>query len=462
MDKLNIMVLDDEPGYREEIYEYLSQRGFQVHTAGRPSEAFTLLETLPVDIAIIDIRLPEMNGLEVLQRVKKTSPSTEAIMITGHGDMESAIQAIRHGAFDFFNKPFRMSDVLETIQKSEKFIRVSRLLRESSCEDKLWYKLIGESGIGIVAVSKRMQQLMDTVNKVALSKDTTVLITGESGVGKELVARAVHYLSERKSYTFFPVNCSAVPPDLFESEFFGHKKGAFTGAIAESSGWFKAANKGTLFLDEISELKPELQSKFLRVIEDKSITMLGSRLPVEVDVRIVAATNKNLKTLVAQNKFREDLFFRLNAFVIEVPPLRARREEIPALFNYFVGGYSKKLGKEIRYIDKGLQESLMNYDFPGNVRELKNMVERAVIMTESDKLYISDFPVLHFDGKVMKIERNLMETDSYDLEKIERNYIKLALERTSFNKSGAAKLLNVSRQALDRKMKKYHIGEGEK
>lgn len=457
MKELNVLVLDDEPGYREEIGEFLTNNDFNVLKAGKPSEAFAFFRKGRVDIALIDIRLPEMNGLEVLEEVKKISPETEVIMITGHGDMESAVTAMRHGAFDFFNKPFKLSGVLNAIRKSERYIRISRKIRQEENLTEHWQKAMSDSGFEMITSSAVMKQVMDLVFRVAGSKDTTVLITGESGVGKELVARMIHHLSDRRSHTFFPVNCSAVPVDLFESEFFGHKKGAFTGAVSENSGWFSAANKGTLFLDEISELKPELQSKFLRVIEDKTVSMLGSRKQVDVDVRIVAATNKNLASLVDQNKFRKDLYFRLNSFVIEVPPLRKRREAIPALFNFFVDEYSRKLGKEVRYIDKNLQESLMKYDFPGNVRELKNMVERAVIMSDNDKLYVSDFPLLGISGKEAEATAPALDTDSYDLAKVEMNYIKLALERTACNKSKAAKLLNISRQALDRKIARYNI-----
>ncbi|MCD4737326.1 MAG: sigma-54 dependent transcriptional regulator, partial [Bacteroidales bacterium] len=462
MKKLKILVLDDEKGYRDELNEFLSGRDFDVYTAELPSLAFDILEKISVDIAIIDIRLPEMNGLAFLEELNKLSPDIEVIMITGHGDTDSVIKALRLGASDFFRKPFKLSEVYETIKRSEKFLKYKLKEKNSGIVGKQPVNQFRVGDINIIADSDSMKAVLDATKKVAASKNTTVLITGESGTGKELIARLIHYLSPRKEHNFLPVNCSAIPNDLFESEFFGYKKGSFTGATSDNKGWFASANKGTLFLDEISEMKYELQSKFLRVIEDKKISRIGSRQEVDVDVRIVAATNQNLEKLVEEKKFRKDLFFRLNSFVIHLPSLHLRKEDIPPLFNYFVDKISKQAGKKIVYIERFLCEKMMNYSFPGNIRELKNMVERAIIMADGEKLTSADFPELKILSKNTGSAGGHRQPEKFDLKGLEKNYIVMDLERNNKKKTKAAELLNRSCQALDRKLRTYGIEKREK
>ncbi len=457
MKKLTILVLDDENGFRSELNEFLSRCNFKVHTAAKPSEAFKILRKIHIDVAILDLRLPEMSGLDVLKQIKQEFTSTEVIMITGHGDMESVIQAMRLGAIDFFNKPFKLKDIQRALEKTSTFLSI----REAIDENKHGFSLIPdelETKIGhpFIGESQAMVEIIRAMAKVAASDKTTVLITGESGTGKELVARGIHYLSKRNGCTFHSVNCSAVPEDLFESEFFGHTKGAFTNAIKDKKGWFEAADKGTLFLDEIGDLKLSLQPKFLRVMDEKSISRVGETRQVPIDVRIIVATNQDLKNLVEENRFRADLYYRLNSFIIHIPPLRERKGDIPLLLNEFINKYSLLFDKKVSSVSFDLTTKLMEYSFPGNVRELKHMVEKAMILLDGNVLTLEHFDVLH--DHCQKIQPDYSELQPLlDLESSEIQSVRKALESANNNKSKAAKLLNISRQALDRKIQKYGI-----
>jgi len=338
---LSILIVDDEQGYRNELTEFFSDNQFQVHTAALPSEALKVLTTNDIDIVILDIRLPEMSGLDLLRLIKSDYPDIEIIMISGHGDMDSVIQAMRNGATDFFSKPFKMLEILSAIERSKRFIMLNSKLREVEQNFlRVSRQLNDNFGHGIIGQSRAMKQVMDMIGKVSISDSTSVLITGESGTGKELVARAIHLLSPRRDKYFYAVNSSAITETLFESEFFGHTKGAFTGASENKTGWFEVANKGTLFLDEIGDLPMALQIKFLRVLEERKISRVGATKEIDIDVRIIAATHQNLELLTEEKRFRLDLFHRLNSFVIQLPPLRERKEDIPLLLKYFVADYS--------------------------------------------------------------------------------------------------------------------------
>ncbi|MBN3035304.1 MAG: sigma-54-dependent Fis family transcriptional regulator [Bacteroidales bacterium] len=452
MEPISILVVDDEEGYCNEISEFFSGNGYSVLTAERPGVALNLLSQHHADIAILDIRLPEMSGIELLKLIRKEYPLIEVIMITGHGDMESVIEALRNGAVDFFNKPFQLRDVMKRVEQVAKYIRIhrdigGRIDEMSSCPGSLGML----PGSPIFGESRKMRQVLQMAGKVAASDRTTILITGESGTGKELIARSIHHGGSRKEGPFVAVNCSAVPEELFESEFFGFRKGAFTGAISETKGWFQAAHKGTLFMDEIGDLKLSLQSKLLRVLDQGKISRLGSREEIDVDVRLMAATNQDLKRLVSQGKFREDLYFRLQSFILNIPPLRERREDIPSLLNHYVQEYSRLTGKEISKVDHKVLDMLMKYDFPGNVRELKNMVERAVILSEYGHLLPVDFQTLEYLTRERR-ETGFPDSGTMDLDAIQRIYIQRALDTSGFNKTKAARMLNISRQALDRKI----------
>ncbi|MCF6169550.1 MAG: sigma-54 dependent transcriptional regulator [Bacteroidales bacterium] len=454
---MNILILDDEQGFRDELNEFLGTAGNDIFPAARPSEAFQVLNKYPIDLAILDIRLPEMDGLQVLKEVKTSFPHIEVIMITGHGDMDSVIKAMKEGAIDFFNKPFKLKDIQRTIEKTKNHIQLNRNLKVSNNGYSLISKELEEKiGFSFISKNSIMKTVVQLMHSVAKSSHTTVLITGESGTGKEVVARGIHYLSERAGQALHSVNCSTIPDELFESEFFGHKKGSFTSAINHKKGLFEVADKGTLFLDEIADLKVHHQPKFLRVLDNKMISRLGETAENRVDVRIIAATNYDLRQLVEEKKFRSDLFYRLNSFVIHIPPLRERIDDIPLLLDYFIKQFSGQLRKKIRRVDKSVIEHLIQHDFPGNVRELKHMIEKAVILCNGDKLCINHFPDILQQSFTSFIHKNASGT-TYHLEQIERNTITLALQQTNYNKSKTAKLLHISRQALDRKLQRLNI-----
>ncbi len=456
MKELKILVLDDEKRVREEIEEFLIRNNYTVYKAASPSEAFTVLKNIKIDIGIIDIKLPEMDGITVMKKIKAEDPSIEIIMISGHGDMSSVIDAMRLGAADYFPKPFRLMEINNAIERTKRFLDLNRKLQEveesNTILSKELHANIGQRLLGNSMVLKDVIQLM---TKVAKSDSTSVLITGESGTGKELIARGIHYLGSRSKKSFHSVNCSAIPESLFESEFFGHKKGSFTGAVDDKIGWFEIADKGTLFLDEISDMPLNQQAKILRVLEEKKVSKVGSHKVISVDVRVIAASNRDLESMSEENKFRFDLYHRLSSFVIHLPPLRKRKEDIPVLLNYFIKEYSRRMAKPIKTIDPAILTDLKNYAFPGNVRELKNMVERAVIICDGDNLSLDHF-LFKRNKKVEDIESN---NELLDIELTEKKLIIKALERTGYNKSKAAVLLNISWQSLDRRLKKYGISD---
>ncbi|HSA04761.1 MAG TPA: sigma-54 dependent transcriptional regulator [Tenuifilaceae bacterium] len=457
MEKLKILVLDDEKVFREEIKEFLENDGFDVLLAAKPSEAFSIFTENEVDILILDLRLPEMDGLKVLKSVKSQHPEVEVIMITGHGDMDAVIQAMRHGAVEFFPKPFRLLDMRAAIQRTKRYINLHTELKEISQTYTLVSKELIESvGNEILGKTPGINQVIDLMSKVAKADNTSVLITGESGTGKELVARGIHYLSDRKKSYFYAVNCSAIPDTLFESEFFGHKKGSFTGANEDKAGWFEIAHGGTLFLDEVVEMQPAMQSKLLRVLEDRKVRRIGSSVDIPVDVRIIAATNQDINKLLESGRFRTDLYYRLNSFEIKIPPLRERKEDIPILLDYYVKLLSQRLGKKINGIDTAISRIMMSYNFPGNVRELRNMVERAIILCDGNKLTLKNFTGLTPSSEQTSPTSTIGE-EIFDLDLIEKIVIMKALEKTGYKKAETAQLLNITRQSLDRRLEKYEI-----
>ncbi len=454
--KTSILVLDDEAEIRGEISEFLTGRDIRVKDAATPREAFRILAGHPIDIAILDIRLPEMNGIDVLKEMRRIYPNIQVIMMSGHGDMDSVIQALRLGAVDYFPKPFHLADMHQAIEKTRKYIAARTSLNGE------YFKYVvkethNESAVSMIVISPAMKAAVEKMKLVARSKDTCVLITGESGTGKELIAQGIHYLSVRKDRPFHAVNCSTIPDELFESEFFGYKKGAFTGAGTDKAGWFEAADGGTLFLDEIGDLKPNLQAKLLRVMENHQVSRLGSTTTKKIDVRVIAATNQDLEKLILENRFRQDLYHRINTFVIDIPALRERTESIPTLFNHYLDYYAQKLERSVPKVDKAIIDALMHYDFPGNVRELKHIVERALILCEGNTLNFD-----HFDHLKIKMQKPCTSTEnntpSRSLESLEKESIRAALAETGNNKSQAARMLKISRQALNRKIEKYDLG----
>jgi DNA-binding NtrC family response regulator len=452
MNSHNVLIVDDEQGFREEIGEFLKDQGYNVLTAGLPSEAIKIIDNNDVDIAVFDIRMPEMDGLSLLQQIKQEYREIEIIMMTGFGDMDSVIEAMRFGAVDFLNKPFELFQIKDTLKRISRYRAVKSKVKKQSIQfDNLF-----NDKLHLIGNSPALRKIFDLVIRISKSEDATVLLTGETGTGKELMAKTIHMLSRRKDNKFMVVNCSTIPEELFENEFFGHMKGSYTDAKQDQKGIFEASDKGTLFLDEIGDMRFEMQSKLLRVIEDKKISRLGAFDEKEVDVRIIAATNHDLEEGVKNKQFRIDLFHRLNMFRIDIPPLRERREDIPLLFNYFVKYFSEKYSKSIKKIENSIITKLLNYNFPGNIRELKNLIERAVILCDSEILDETHFDLLEYitpDDKIVETENS----EVLDLVTIEKENIKKALSLTKNNKSQASKLLNISRQALDRKIKKFGL-----
>ena len=457
MEKIKILVVDDELRVRDEIAEFLLENKYQVFKAGLPSEAFEILKKNDIDLVILDIKLPEMDGLSALKIIKETYPNIEVIMISGHGDMGSVIEAMRKDAADFFPKPFRLLDINLAIQRTTRYINLNIKYQELEKNYSLISKEIQKNiGHQLIGKSKAMKHVISMMTKVANVENTTVLITGESGTGKELVARGIHYLSSRNKQFFHSVNCSAIPETLFESEFFGHKKGSFTGAIENKPGWFEIANKGTLFLDEIGDMPLSQQAKLLRVLEERKVSRVGSHDKIDVNVRVITASNQELKNMSQEKEFRLDLYHRIGSFIIDLPPLRERQEDIPLLIDYFIKYYTESLKKSIHKIDPAINKELSNYAFPGNIRELRNMVERALILSENGFLKLDDFQL----GSTEILDSNVATgtaIDTWDLELSERSLIKRALEQSNNNKSKAAELLNISWQSLDRRMKKFEI-----
>lgn len=456
-EKIKILVVDDEQRVREEIAEFLTENKYEVYKASAPSEAFLILKEEEVHIVILDIKLPEMDGLTALQVIKENYPDIEVIMISGHGDMNSVIEAMRHEAADFFPKPFRLMDINMAIQRTTRYLDLHLKYKELEKNFSLISGEIQRSiGHKLIGKSKGMKKVISMMSKVANVENTTVLITGESGTGKELVARGIHYLSSRNKQFFHSVNCSAIPESLFESEFFGHKKGSFTGAVENKAGWFEIANKGTLFLDEIGDMPLSQQAKLLRVLEERKVSRVGSHEKIDVDVRVIAASNQELMKMCHEKKFRLDLYHRISSFIIDLPPVRERKEDISLLLKYFIDYYSTTLGKEIKKIDPAIEKELLKYAFPGNIRELRNLVERAIIISEKGTLMLDDFQI---GGSNPQEEMRVVSPgeEIWDLEVAERRLITKALERTNNNKSKAAELLNISWQSLDRRMKKFAI-----
>jgi DNA-binding NtrC family response regulator len=390
--QLNILVLDDDPIIRNLLKSMLSAKA-KVTGVERPSLAFKAMKEKPVDLLISDFMLPEMNGLQVLEKVKADFPEIEVIMISAEGDMNTVIGALRQGAVDYFKKPFKSEDIWIAIERTRKFAEMNANLTNFRNKTRYLQETINENiGESIVGASPAITEIKKQMQQVAGTHDTSVLILGESGTGKELVSRGIHKMSSRKDEMFGAVNMSAVPEALFESEFFGHKKGSFTGAVADKAGWFEMANKGTLFFDEIGEMEPSLQVKLLRVLEDRKFTRVGTQKDQSFDIRIIAATNKTVEQMSSGKNFRADLYYRLSTFTIFIPALRERASDIPLLIDHFFINLVKKMGKQIKSVHPEVVAMLSKYPFPGNIRELRNLMERAVIICEGKELIPSNFP----------------------------------------------------------------------
>jgi len=452
---LRVMIIDDEPLMRITIQDALVAEGYQVTTAETGEKGLALFRLSQADILITDLKLPDMDGLQVLKEVKMVSPETQVIMITAYGSIDSAVTAMKEGASDYLTKPFSMDELLLIIRR----IRRIRELEEENLS--LREKVEERYGLeGLVGKSSHMLKIYDLIETVSQT-DTTVLIHGESGTGKELVANAIHLRSPRKNSPFVKVNCAALPETLLESELFGHEKGAFTGAIRQRKGRFEMAERGTLFLDEIGDIYPAVQVKLLRVLQERKFERVGGNETISVDVRLICATQKDLKEEIRKNTFREDLYYRLNVVSIFLPPLRERREDILLLANHFVSKFSKKMTKEITGLSEEAKNLLLRYSFPGNIRELENMIERAIALIKGKGIQAEDLPE-EVCGGVTPVhticERIRASKPLSDAIKIfEKEYIQNVLERTKGKKGQAAEILGISRKTLWEKIKEMEV-----
>lgn len=446
--KGRILVVDDEKSMREILEIFLKNEGYGVSVAENGEKAIEVMKEDIFDLIITDMNMPKVGGLELLKSVKQTAPETVVVIITAFGTTESAVEAMKLGAYDYIQKPFQMDDIRLVIKNA---LEKQRLQKDVSI---LKGQLKVPSLENIIGKSDAMQSLFSVISKTSESS-ASVLITGESGTGKELVAKAVHSLSSRKDDHFVAVNCAAIPEGLLESELFGYMKGAFTGAASNKQGLFELANDGTLFLDEIGEMPMSLQAKLLRVIEGGTFRRVGGVSDINVDVRIISATNKNLEQRIETGQFREDLYFRLNVLSVKIPPLRERRDDIPLLVDHFL----KKFSGDKKKFSKDAIDQLKNYRWKGNVRELENIIERVVLLCESDIIGTEHLP--DEINALSKTEKVSVPSGGIDFEKLmedmEKSYLLKALEKTNGVKTEAAKLLNLTFRSFRHKLKKYGI-----
>ena len=451
--KFSILIVDDEKNIREGLGRSLEMDGYEVLLAEDGKQGWSLVNEEHVDLVIADLKMPEMSGEELLKRISSAYPTIPVIILTGHGTIESAVEAMRNGAFDFVTKPVNL-DRLSLLAKRALSNRELVLQHRNLKEEVERLKSRRTAG-AIIGKSSQMQKIMQMIEQVAATK-ASVLITGESGVGKELVADAVHNLSNRKDNPYIKVHCAALAESLLESELFGHEKGAFTGAVSMKRGRFELAHTGTIFLDEIGEINQQVQIKILRVLQDKKFERVGGEHTQEVDVRVVSATNRDLKSEIEEGRFREDLFYRLNVVNIHVPPLRDRKEDIPLLISAFLQEFSEENQKNIEGVDPRARLALYNYHWPGNIRELRNCMESAVVMSKGNIISYDDLPptvASGSDNDYIKIEVGSSMEDA------EREMIRATLHRENGNKSRTADVLGIGRKTLHRKIQEYKLEE---
>ena len=441
--KISIMIVDDELIIRESFLQWFKKLGHKVETAASGFDALEKLESVSFDLLFVDIKMPGMNGIELLGKVKEEYPDTIVIIITAYGSIDTAVEAMKMGATDYLMKPFKpeqLSLVMEKVANQKKLLEEVRYMKGRLDQISRFENIIGQSAA--------MQKIFDLIPKVALS-DSSILIVGETGTGKELVAKAIHAKSSRAQRPFVAINCGAMPDTLLESELFGYQKGAFTGATHPQKGFLEVVSGGTLFLDEIGEISSKMQVDLLRVLEEKKITRLGDRSPIDVDFRLLSATRQDLEKEIAEGRFREDFFYRINVIRIPVPKLRERKDDIPLLVRHFVEKYSHETQKKVDHVKRDAIKLLETYDWPGNVRELENAVERAVVLSKSRTLGKEDFSFLHPSSVRPAKPRSLRE--------IEKENIEFVLNDCNWNVTNAAKILDVNRVSLHKMIKRYGL-----
>jgi DNA-binding NtrC family response regulator len=446
----NILIVEDEAKLKRLLELNLGDGGFTTHSAGDAEEGLKILGRESIDLILTDFKLPGMNGLEFLKAIRRVKAEVPVILMTAYGSVEAAVEAMRSGASNYVLKPFSLEEIKRVVRKElevRQLVAENRILREELGKRYEYPNIVAKSG--------RMQEVLAAVERVAPT-NSTVLIGGESGVGKELIARAIHQHSTRSAGPFIKINCTAIPENLLESELFGYEKGAFTGASTSKPGKFELADKGTLFLDEIGDVPTATQAKLLRVLQEREFERLGGTRTIKVDVRMIAATNRDLRAALEEGTFREDLYYRLNVVPIDVPPLREHKEDIPGLVEHFLVQLNKDNGKQIRGVTPQAMQSLVNFHWPGNVRELQNIIERAVTFTRADQIEVSD---IHLDAGPAKGSSGApgFLPSGMTLDNWEDEIIREALRRANGNKSHAARLLGLTRNALRYRLSKIGI-----
>lgn len=444
-----ILIIEDEDSQRRVLEYNLQQEGYKVYTVSSAEEGLEFFKNISVDVVISDIKMPQMDGIELLSEIKRLYPEMQVILITAYATIDSAVEAMKLGAYDYIRKPINRDELKIAIRKA---IELKRLETENL---RLHQQLVDRFSFhNIIGGSAAMKEVFDKMARVAKS-DATVLITGKSGTGKELCAKSIHFNSKRADNNFIVVNCSSIPKDLIESELFGHLKGAFTGAFRDRKGKFELADGGTVFLDEIGDLHGDLQAKLLRVLQEKEIDRVGGKEPVKIDVRVIAATNKNLLEATKAGEFREDLYYRLNVVKIRLPPLRKRKDDIPLLLQHFLHKFDAGNCR----VEPSITEAFLQYDWPGNVRELENVIQHAVVLRKhQDRLTLQDLPEHIKNASFSQSSIILDIPDSgIQLEEVEKTLILKALQKADWNQTQAAKLLGITRQTLIYRMEKYDI-----
>lgn len=456
--KPSILIVDDDEIMRETLSDVLKKKGYEVYAAGSGNGALAAVKKNIIDLVLLDMRLPDLDGLEVLKRIKELDTEILVIMMTAYSDVQSAVSAMKSGAYHYINKPFELDELKLLIEKgleTKSLINEVRRLRRQQKGDY--------QNTHIHGGSPQIHNVRELITMISKTQKTSVLIQGESGTGKELAANAVHYGSKRSNRPLMKINCSAIPDSLLESELFGYEKGAFTDAKNTKKGLFELADGGTVFLDEIGDMKPFLQSKILRFLETQTFMRVGGEREIKVDVRIIAATNKDLETLVREGTFRKDLYYRLKVVVIEMPPLRERPEDILLLSNLFIEENNREHGKVVKGVASEAKMFMTQYYWPGNVRELRNVIERAMILTDQEYITQEQLPFELRSNEGHELShpsQNLIElTDDMSLEHIEKIHISRVLRKLEWNKSKAARMLGVSRATLREKIKRYEISD---
>ena len=454
-DTKTVLLIDDDESLRRVVEYNLREDGYRVLTAVDGTSGLQAFQAESVDLVLTDVRMPEMDGLDLLTRVKAMQPDLPVLVLTAHGTINSAVEAMKLGASDYLTKPFNRDQLKAAVRKA---LEVAAL----TTENRYLRQVVADrfSFANMIAGSRAMRAVSDTAGRVAQS-DTTVLLEGESGTGKELLAKAIHFHSARARAPFVTINCGAIPEQLLESELFGHRRGSFTGAVSDKQGKFEAANRGTIFLDEIGELPTLLQVKILRVLQEREIDKVGETRPIKVDVRVIAATNRDLEKMIADGTFRDDLYYRLAVVSIRVPPLRERSDDIPLLVDHFLGKHAERLSRERPSVEKAVYSAFNLYAWPGNIRELENVVERALVLDKDGVLALDDLPerLRTREQRVANLRMELPD-EGVSLEDVERELLLAALHKHNWNQTRAAAFLNITRSTLLYRMQKFGLERG--